>query len=66
MSNADPFLTWVNGYPCGAIDAQGRIYMVRKFNREQCEAALKVDGLQKSVERAVHSRLRKLAKEQDA
>ena len=61
--NTDPFLTMIHGHPCGAVDAQGRSYMVRKFNREQCEAALKVEGLQKSVEKAVHSRLRKLAKD---
>lgn len=61
MSN-NPFLTMVYGHPCGACDAQTRLDMVKKFNREQCEAALKINGLQKSVEKALHSRINKLAK----
>ena len=61
--STDPFLTMIHGHPCGAVDAQGRIDMVKRFNHEQCESALKIEGLQKSVEQAVHSRLRKLAKD---
>lgn len=63
MIGGDPFLRkgW-NGMVTGAIDTKSRLDMVKRFNLEQCEAALKVDGLQKSVEKAIHSRMRKLAK----
>lgn len=35
--------------------------MVPGFSRAKCEAALKVEGLQKTVEKAVQRRLRQLA-----
>lgn len=62
----NPFYKNWNGHMAGAIDAQSRIEMVKQFNREQCEAALKVLGLQKSVEKAVNSRLKKLTTKHDA
>ena len=40
--------------------ADDRIRMVRDFDRVQCEAALKVPNLQKTVRRAVLARLKKL------
>ncbi|HDR9585245.1 TPA: hypothetical protein QDC22_007521 [Burkholderia stabilis] len=40
--------------------AEDRIRMVRDFDRVQCEAALKVPHLQKTVRRAVLARLNKL------
>lgn len=40
-----------------------RLHAVRSFDRVQCEAALRVDGLQKTVEQAVRRRMRKLDRE---
>lgn len=42
-------------------DAESRIDRVRMFTREQCEAALKTEGLQKTVQAAVCRRLRQIA-----
>lgn len=42
-------------------DAESRIDRVRAFTRAQCEAALKIEGLQKSVQAAVRRRLRQIA-----
>ncbi|WP_104565825.1 hypothetical protein [Ralstonia mannitolilytica] len=46
------------------VTAEDRIRMVKTFNRKQCEAALLVQNLQKTVERAVRARLRQLAEEE--
>ncbi|CAM3121513.1 hypothetical protein [Cupriavidus taiwanensis] len=42
------------------VAAGDRIGMVKKFDKAQCEAALQVPGLQKTVENAVKVRLRQL------
>lgn len=42
------------------MTAEDRIRMVKDFNAEQCEAALSVPNLQKTVGRAIQVRLRKL------
>lgn len=64
MIDGNPFLEkGYKGMVYGAVDAQSRLDMVKHFNLEQCEAALKVEGLQKSVEKAVQSRMRKLSKD---
>lgn len=47
----------IQTYHLGADD---RIQAVKAFTREQCLAALEVPGLQKTVERAVKVRLRRL------
>jgi hypothetical protein len=42
------------------ITAVDRIARVREFDQAQCEAALRLDDLQRTVERAVRVRLRAL------
>lgn len=44
------------------VTAEDRIGAVKSFGLEQCEAALQVEGLQKTVERAVRARMRMLRK----
>lgn len=58
-----PFATGTyNGQAVGKVTAEERIGMVRGFDREQCEEALRVDGLQATVRKAVERRLRALVK----
>lgn len=63
MKDDDPFYcgTW-SGIHMYALDAESRRDMVPKFTREQCDRALRIDGLQKSVERAIKSRLKAIAR----
>lgn len=49
-----------NGIQTYSITADDRISAVEKFDISQCLAALRVPHLQRTVERAIHSRLRKL------
>jgi len=56
----DPFIG-PRGY--GATDAVSRIEMVARFDAAQCQAALAVPGLQKTVERKIHTRLRQLERQ---
>lgn len=42
--------------------AEDRIRVVKSFDLAQCEAALQVEGLQKTVERAIRTRMRLLRK----
>lgn len=44
------------------LDAVSRIDAVATFNLEQCQAALKVPGLQKTVEKRLRARIHKLEK----
>lgn len=44
-------------------DVASRVGAVKKFDADECHAALRVPGLQKTVEQAVHARLRRLEKE---
>lgn len=47
-----------------AIDAATRLDMVRDFNLEECRAALHVRGLQKTVEKKIQARIRRLEREE--
>ncbi|WP_454710995.1 hypothetical protein [Cupriavidus nantongensis] len=49
-----------NGHQTYHVTAEDRIRAVKGFSRTQCLAALKVQGLQKTVERAVQGRMRQL------
>lgn len=51
-----------NGHQCYEQTTEDRIRKVSTFDADQCAAALAVPGLQKTVERAIHVRLRKLGK----
>lgn len=58
----NPFQTGTyDGRPMFHTDAESRIRAAEWFNRAQCEAALKLPGLQKTVQAALQRRLRKLA-----
>jgi len=60
MSN-NPFISLRRGaQELGAITAADRIFMVRRFDREQCEAGLQVPYLQTTVRKALLARLRKV------
>jgi hypothetical protein len=45
-----------------AVDAASRLDAVATFNLHQCQAALDVPGLQKSVEKRLRAHIRKLEK----
>lgn len=61
----NPFATTrtLRGHQCQAVDAESRIDMARRFDAEQCHAALKRRDIQKTVRAAVYRRLRRLEKE---
>lgn len=60
----NPFKTGMyGGVDCFAVTVEDRVARVKKFDRAQCQAALALDDLQKSVERAIKSRLRMLDKD---
>lgn len=42
------------------LTVEDRLNAVKAFDQAQCEAALRVAGLQKTVERAIQSQLRRL------
>lgn len=49
----------------GTVSSSDRCAMVKRFNREQCLAALEhTDGLQATVEKQLRTRLQKLESEQ--
>ena len=61
VSPKNPFAYGVPGRPdVQAIDADSRIRMVPVFSVEECNAALELTGLQKTVRQVVLKRLRKL------
>lgn len=61
MKDQNPFKgPCYDGHQTFHVAAGDRIGMVKSFNKAQCEAALKVPCLQKTVEAAVKTRLRKL------
>lgn len=61
--STNPFLAGTfDGRSTYHTDAVSRIARVRDFSRAQCEAALKVPGLQKTVEAVVRTRMRALDK----
>jgi hypothetical protein len=40
------------------IDAQSRIEKVKNFSADECDRGLHIDGLQVTVRKAIHRRLR--------
>lgn len=70
MHDDNPFFAYAHeGRRFYHVTADDRIRAVNGFNLAQCESALGVDGLQKTVERAVRSRMRvlwRIAKNADA
>ena len=44
------------------LNAETRLERAKKFNTKQCQAALKLAGLQKNVRTAIERRLRALTK----
>lgn len=54
------FAGYHDGRPTEWIDVESRLGLVRDFNLDQCWNALIVPGLQKTVEKAVRRRMRKL------
>ncbi|HHO8045975.1 TPA: hypothetical protein ACRXS6_007076, partial [Pseudomonas aeruginosa] len=61
MSQSNPFIRPDKDY--GAVSADDRLRALESFDLEQCRAALSVPGLQKTVEKKLHSRIRQLNKE---
>ena len=59
MKNPFRHRMW-DGMEVETTSADDRVRKVKDFNLDQCNAALSVRGLQKSVERAVHARIRAL------
>ncbi|SDI52504.1 hypothetical protein [Propionivibrio dicarboxylicus] len=49
-----------DGREVETTSADDRVKKVKGFSLDQCNSALSLPGLQKSVERAVHTRLRSL------
>lgn len=47
----------------GTVDVAGRLMMVEHFDLDQCRAGLTVPNLQKTAEKKLRSRMRKLEKE---
>jgi hypothetical protein len=45
------------------FDVAGRLQDLEHFNLDQCRAGLSVPGLQKSVEKKLRSRIRKMEKD---
>lgn len=63
-SHPNPFRSIVvDGKQLYTVAADDRVRMVTTFTAEQCQAALQVDGLQKTVSAAVGRRLRQLDKQ---
>ncbi|WP_422097027.1 hypothetical protein [Variovorax sp.] len=61
---SNPFAAGIyNGVQSYTIAVDDRLSLVKGFNLAQCQAALQVDGLQKTVEAAVRARIRRLEKE---
>lgn len=61
----NPFMREMpGGAVAGTVDAAGRIQDVRRFDRQQCLAARQVPGLQKTVEKAINARLRRIARQE--
>lgn len=56
------FIGTSHGHRFYDITADDRIMRVRSFDKAQCDAALRLDGLQRTVIKAIERRLRQLAK----
>lgn len=64
MADSNPFKAIVvDGKQLYHTGVEDRVRMVQTFNQEQCQAALQVDGLQKTVSTAISRRLRALDKQ---
>lgn len=60
-NHENPFERGVyNGRQTYIVTVDDRVRAVREFDRAQCEAALRVPDLQKTVRNAVQARLRQL------
>jgi hypothetical protein len=63
-TDPNPFFAWeYHGQKFYTCDADDRIKAVRSFSRAQCEVALQLAGLQKTVEQAIQRRLRRIERE---
>jgi len=51
-----------NGSQTYHTSGSERLHQIKGFNLEQCKAGLRVEGLQKAVEKALNSRVKKLNK----
>ncbi|NMZ73431.1 hypothetical protein HBO32_10000 [Pseudomonas nitroreducens] len=60
MSQVNPFNQ--PGQEYGAVDTESRLRALEVFDLDQCRAALALSGLQKTVEKRLHSRIRMLEK----
>ncbi|GHD63775.1 hypothetical protein [Jeongeupia chitinilytica] len=64
MANVHPFAAGnYNGHQCYHVTAEDRMQAVKTFTKQQCLAALELTDLQKTVERAVRSRIRSLERD---
>lgn len=57
---ANPFIR--PGQEYGAVDTESRLRAMESFDVNQCQAALALPGLQKTVEKKLRSRIRQLEK----
>ncbi len=61
IAKVNPFFSGTyNGHVCFTQDAAERVQKVREFTAQQCQAALELPELQKSVTTAIHRRLAQL------
>lgn len=60
MSQTNPFNH--PGQEYGAVDTESRLRALEDFDLDQCRAALALPGLQKTVEKKLLSRVRRLEK----
>ena len=67
IAKVNPFFSGTyNGHVCFTQDAAERVQKVREFTAQQCQAALELPGLQKSVTTAIHRRLARLERADQA
>lgn len=63
----NPFVTGFNPLTgeatVQAVDAESRLHMVKSFELWQCHAALKVPGLQLTVQNAIERRIRQIKRQ---
>jgi hypothetical protein len=60
MSQANPFIR--PGQEYGSVDTESRLRALEIFDLAECRAALAVPHLQKTVEKKLNSRIRRLEK----
>ena len=66
MTKRSPFATGIPGSNMQYVDADSRIRAVQHFSIEECNEALHVRGLQKTVALAILRRVRKIKAEAGA